>query len=304
MGRSTTGGLALVLFLSLGARAPGIGTAFLTIPVSPRELALGGATSSIVGDPSLSRGNPALIVQTIPSTEFYVGYNAWFSGTQGTSVLVVQPAFGGTGGLAIRNLGIADLQLRTERPEDDYLALFAASGSAIEGIWGRRFDRLRVGAALRWIRMELDIHTSSGFGADLGLWWPLVRNRISVGASVQNLGSMDKLLAEAPSLPTTFQAGVTYRVTSERGSGRRQFQSFVTAGMERSDLHGLVTRVAGEVSFENLLITLGMRRSERVTGVAGSVSLNWRRFRVAYGLAIESHQLGIPHLFQIKTTLP
>jgi len=297
-------GIVVLLGLSIGTYAPAIGTAFLTIPSNPRELALGGSTSSIAGDPSLARGNPALIVQTFPAMEIGFGYNAWFAGARGTSVLITQPAFHGTLGFGVRSMGISDLELRPSRPTDEYDAHFTVSGIAVEGIWGRQFDRLRLGGTLRWIRIESYVYNSSGLSVDLGAWWPLMRNRISIGASVRNLGSMGPMLYENPSLPVTFQTGITFRVTSGKETETHQLQSLMTVGAEISDKHRFVARVAGEVVFGEVRITLGTRLSEEVTEVAGAVNLRLRLFQVSYGLAIGSHQLGIPHLFHVKARLP
>lgn len=290
--------------MCLAVRASGIGTSFLTIPAYPRELALGGLTTSIAGDPSLARGNPALIVQPLPAMEVYFGYNAWFAGARGTSVLVIQPAARGTVGFGVRHMAISDLELRTERPTDEYLSHFTVSGTAVEGVWGRKFAQLQIGGTLRWIRLESYVWTSSGMAIDLGVLWPLMNKRISLGASIQNLGSMSRMFKQAPGLPTALQIGGTFDVSSLLSQEDNVYRSSMTIGAEISRAHGAVARVAGEMFLGDARITLGTRMSEKVTQVAGGVNLTWRRFQVSYGLAVGSHQLGIPHLFRVKTTLP
>ncbi|MFQ6673672.1 MAG: hypothetical protein ACE5GH_02660 [Fidelibacterota bacterium] len=303
---------AAFLLLFPGSIGWGIGTAFLTVPSDPRELALGGFTSSIGGDPSLFRGNPALIVQTLPGLEIYLGYSAWYAGARGSSILVTQSALRGTLGFGVRQLGDSDLELRTATPTDNYLDHFAVSGTAVEATWGRAFGlpgttqaegsgrQLHVGGTVRWIRMESYVYTSWGMAMDFGVWLPVMRNVFSLGASVLNLGSMDALMNEAPSLPAMLLAGVTYQPVLPD----KRFRSLVTAGVEISRGHGVVTRMAGETAFGNARITLGTRLSRKVTAVGMGLSLTRRRFEVAYGLEIGSHQLGIPHLLRIKIVLP
>jgi len=292
------------LIMCVGTSVYAIGTAFLTIPSTPRELALGGLTSSISGDPSLVRGNPALIVQPFPALEIYFGYNAWYAGAKGSSMLVTQPVFHGTFGFGVRHMTISDLELRSSIPTDEYSAHFAVSGTAVEGTWGRQLDRLRLGGTLRWIQIEAYLYQSSGYSMDFGAWWPLLRDRVSIGASIQNLGSMSPMWVKKPSLPIMFQTGATFNLSSENRQENYQLHSILNLGAEISDIHGVVTRIAGEMFFREFRITLGTRLSERVTEVAGGVSLRWRRFQVSYGLSMGSHRLGIPHLFHIKTTLP
>ncbi|MEE9168008.1 MAG: hypothetical protein V3U24_11190 [Candidatus Neomarinimicrobiota bacterium] len=297
-------GSAAFFFLSLVANSSAVGTAFLTIPSSPRELAFGGFTPSVTGDPSLARGNPALIVQSIPAMDVHFGYNLWFAGARGTSVLIAQPAFGSTFGFSVRHLEISDLELRTTTPTDDYLSLFKESGTTVEATWGRRLDRWRLGGTIRWIRLESYVDNSSGFGVDLGAWWPLAGGQISLAAALQNLGYMTPMREKVPSLPTALQIGGTWHMSSGPGSERSSFRSLFTAGAEFSKVHGRTIRLAGEISIDDARLTVGLRSSHRVAEVAVGASVGWRRFRFSYGVAVGSHRLGVPHLFHVMTRLP
>ena len=55
--------ILIVLFLT--SKVCTIGTAFLNVPFNPKHLALAGAGTALIGDPSLFRINPALVVQDI-----------------------------------------------------------------------------------------------------------------------------------------------------------------------------------------------------------------------------------------------
>jgi len=76
---------ALIFTILTVTTAEAIGTSFLTVPYSPRELALGGRTASVLGDASLSRGNPALIVGT--SHQIFFSYTSWFAGVPAVQLL-------------------------------------------------------------------------------------------------------------------------------------------------------------------------------------------------------------------------
>ncbi|MDP6457686.1 MAG: hypothetical protein QF613_07550 [Candidatus Marinimicrobia bacterium] len=291
----------LLFWMTVSTSLSGIGTAFLSVPVSPRELALGGTSVSTLGDPSLYRGNPALIVQSVPSMEIYFNYNSWFSNVTGSSLLVIQPAFGGSAGLALRHLGVSDLELRTAVPTDGYLAQFSSSGTMLEGIWGKRFEKFGVGASVRLIRFDSYIYSSTGKSVDLGGWWQIIPERFTVGLALKQLGSMNEFIDQQPEIPLTTAAGATYLF----GSGRDgSIRSSVTLGTEISANHGTVVRMAGEVSFNSSRVTIGTRLSNQVSAVAAGLNLAWRRFRIGYGVEVASHQLGIPHLFSIGFVLP
>lgn len=191
-------GAWLLLWFTVYSSLSGIGTAFLSVPMSPRELALGGTSVSVPGDPNLYRGNPALIVQSVPSMEIYFNYNSWFSNVSGSSLLVIHPAFGGSAGLALRHLGVSDLELRTQVPTDDYLSQFSSSGTALEGIWGKRLNQLGFGASVRLIRLDSYVYSSTGKSVDIGGWWQIKPERLTVGVALKQLGSMGKFIDHHP----------------------------------------------------------------------------------------------------------
>ncbi|MFQ6674736.1 MAG: hypothetical protein ACE5LH_00175 [Fidelibacterota bacterium] len=294
----------------------GIGTSFLTVPSTPRELALGGSSVIVMGDPSLSRGNPALVVQDLPSTQVYLGYHRWLTGIKGSSIFWVQPGLAGTVGVGIRQLAVSDLELRTDVPTDEYLAHFAASGTAVEVVWGKPLGRgmsgresleggrIRFGMALRWIRTELYTYSSSGVGADIGAVWPVIPERFTVGAAVKNLGTMGPLNRKRPSLPTAVAAAASYRISPPETSRSPAISSMIMVETELSRAHGVVARVAGETGMGGFTLTLGSRLSRRLMAVGAGVAVTWRRFQVSYGMEVGSHRLGIPHLFQVRATLP
>ena len=294
-------GVWLLLWITASSFLSGIGTAFLSVPMSPRELALGGTSVSVLGDPSLYRGNPALIIQSVPSMEIYFNYNSWFSNVTGSSLLLIQPAFGGSAGLALSHLGVSDLELRTTVPTDDYLSQFSSSGTVLEGIWGKRFKRLGFGAAVRLIRFDSYIYSATGKSVDIGGWWQIRPEKLTVGLALKQLGSMNEFVDERPEMPATAAAGATYIFGS---GGDENIYSSVTLTTELSRSRGTVMRMAGELFFNGSRVTIGTRLSNEVSAVAAGLNLVWRRFRIAYGLEIASHQLGIPHLFSIGIVLP
>ena len=200
------GAAALVVFTS---PLSGIGTTFLNVPFTPRQMALGNA--AFMGDPSLFRLNPALVVQERPATQLYFGYNGWLADAAGHSVVAVQPMFGGTAAVGLRSLSISELELRTVRPTDEPVANFISSGTAVEAGWGRQSGTLQWGGTVRWLRMESFVYTSSGLAFDAGVAASLLEGRLSFGAALRNSGSMNTFKDASPALPTTFSAGVVYR---------------------------------------------------------------------------------------------
>jgi len=293
---------ALIFTILTVTTAEAIGTSFLTVPYSPRELALGGRTASVLGDASLSRGNPALIVGT--SHQIFFSYTSWFAGVTGSSALMVQPFGKGSLGLSVRHMDVSDLQLRTDTPTDDYIALFAASGTTLEATWGQKFQNLLVGLSLRGIYMDTYVYKSSGWAADAGVLLPLANDKILIGGAILNLGSMTDLDSIPPELPTTAVLGVTLDTDRLFGVQWEALQTSFVLGGEVSELHGTVIRIGGESEIGNFRLSIGSRISQEVSAVSAGMGLTFRRFVVDYSLEISSSQLGIPHLISLRMTLP
>lgn len=290
--------IVMLLLTSVNA----IGTSFLTVPFAPRELALGGRTASVQGDASLSRGNPALIVGT--AHQLFFSYLSWFSSVTGSSVLLVESFGQSTVGLSVRHMGVTDLHFRTETPTDDYMALFSASGTTLEVVWGKQIKNLQVGVSWRGIYLDSYVYQSTGWSADVGILLPLVDEQVIIGGAVLNTGTMNALDSIPPDLPTTAVVGVTLDTDRLLGVQWEALQTSLVLGGEFSDLHGGVLRIGGENSVGNIRLTIGSRFSPKVTTVAMGLGLTWRRFVVDYGFEISSNQLGIPHLFSLRMTLP
>ncbi|MBC8175387.1 MAG: hypothetical protein H8E82_07020, partial [Candidatus Marinimicrobia bacterium] len=295
--------IPVIFFVLSFHQLTAIGTRFLTIPSTPREVAMGGFSASFSGDAFLYHGNPALVVQSAGTT-LYFGYNTWLAGSRGSSFLLTNPLIGGVFGFGIRQLVLTDIEFRTTTPIDEYLSLFNASGTAVELVWGCRLNRLHIGATTRWIRTETYVYDATGVGVDVGLWMPLLKNRLSVGASVQNIGTMSELMDKASELPAAFLAGITFQTSPLYKPSDSEIKSSITVSGEVSKFHGTVFRVSGEILHSAFRLTLGTRFSDRVTSVGAGVGIHWRRVEFGYGLEVGSHQLGIPHLFDFRITLP
>lgn len=278
----------------------GIGTSFLNVPFTPRQLVLGGAGMTLWGDPSLFRLNPALVVQEVPATEVYFGYNAWLADARGHSVVVAHPFLGGTLGLGLRSLTISDLELRTSRPTDDPIANFTTSGTTVEAAWGKGNDKIRWGGTVRWLQMESYIYASSGVAFDAGVNASLLDGRLTVGATLRNSGQMKAFKETVPSLPTTISAGLAFRPILNESP----ISTVAALAFESSDAYGTVLRVGGETGVKDITLTCGVRIGEEVTSIAGGITFRIRVVSIAYGFEVASHNLGIPHLLQVKLILP
>ncbi|MBH30694.1 MAG: hypothetical protein CMG71_01740 [Candidatus Marinimicrobia bacterium] len=287
---------AAVLFITVPLF--GIGTTFLNVPFTPRQLALGSA--ALMGDPSLFRLNPALVVQERTATQVYFGYNGWFGDAAGHSVVVVEPMFGGTVAVGLRSLSISGLELRTGRPTDEPVANFISSGTAAEVSWGRRNGTIQWGGTARWLRMESYVYASSGIAFDVGAAASLMEGRFSVGTALRNAGSMNSFKEASPALPTTLSVSAVFRPFRADNS-----VGFLTsASADFSKRNGTVVRLGGEASVGDFVVYAGMSGAKEVTSFSGGAAFRARILTISYAFQLASHNLGMPHLMQIQITLP
>lgn len=278
----------------------GIGTAFLNVPFTPRQLALAGSGMAFRGDPALFRLNPALMVQNQPATEVYFAYNSWLGGALGHSAVAVQPIKGGSLILGLRSLSITGLELRTSQPTDKPIANFMSSGTALEAGWGKAIGAIHWGGTIRWLQMESFTYSSSGFALDAGATFSFYQDRFVAGISLRNLGKMERFNDVAPELPRTVSAGIVLHPVR-----RPVALDLVTAlSAEFSDWYGTIIRYGTEVSVGDLVISGGTNFYRGIRTFGGGVGIRARILTISYGFQLGSENLGMPHLLQIQLTLP
>tara|TARA_B100000700_G_scaffold227001_1_gene250620 strand:- start:29875 stop:30744 length:870 start_codon:yes stop_codon:yes gene_type:complete len=289
-----------LIFIFLTSPIYSIGTTFLNVPFAPKHLALSGAGTALLGDPSLFRLNPALVVKDNPVSEVYFSYNSWLAGIVGHSVLAVQPFRGGSIALGFRSLSINDLELRTSKPTDNPIANFASSGISLEAGWGKKLGLVQFGGTFRLIRMESFIYSSSGLGLDGGITYSFNRNKIVTGIAFRNVGIMKKFNKVVPKMPTILSLGIV--ISSFPKIKSIDFLS--TISIDNSELYGTVFRLGGEFTWEDLIIWTGTHSSKELQSFSGGVGFRSRILTISYGFQLASNNLGIPHILQIDFDLP
>jgi hypothetical protein len=283
----------LVLGLWIGT-ADGIGTQFLVLPSTARELALG-INPVLAVTPT---ANPALMVTMGRTPQLELSYGTWLAGVRFTTVGVGYPLGSGVGGVRLRSAGLNDLELRTWTPTDEPLSSYGATGLALDFLYAGRFGSTRLGVALRGVNMELYTASSRGVALDLGL----VRihgKRFTVGLSLLNFGFMSPLREASPRLPVRLLGGVAYHL--QAGTLRNDF---TVSGEWSAAVSGAVFRVGNELHWNHLLIQTGSEFSTRVVRLSGGVGVQIGRYQIQYGVQVGSQQVGLPQMVDLTVQLP
>ena len=114
----------------------------------------------------------------------------------------------GTWGLAAQLWQANDLARRTG-PSTEPLGHFGVYEGAVGLTYARQMERTRLGLQLKFIRQSIFTQNASGLAADLGLMCD-VSARLHLGATVRNLGRMNRLDQRETDLPLEARFGAAY----------------------------------------------------------------------------------------------
>ena len=261
----------------------GIGTQFLSIPQNATELIIGlnPSFTNITNRPILS-----------------VSYGNWLAGIKVSSFGYNRNAFGGTAGFNIRYVALNDLELRSDRPTDDPVSVFGATAFAFDGNYIRQTKIGLLSTKLRYISMQLFDETATGFAMDIGLQHN-VNDRLNVGITLLNLGSMSELNVEKPKLPVRMIVGSSYDFTFN------EIDNSLFIALEKSSIvEGIILRVGEVTNWNKLQFLIGAQFSKEVASIAGGIGIKLGAYNIKYGIQFGSQSLGIPQMLDISVILP
>jgi hypothetical protein len=210
--------LVALLFAPLAAFAAG-GDA-LKIPVSPRAVALGGASGALANDVNALTYNPAGLA-TIPDIEVALAHRIGTIDATEYVALARSMKIGGVFGASvmysylpeINNAGATDPAVNA----NDMLISLAYATLVPTGV--QESKELSAGVNLKWLRSVLGAYAATSVAVDLGLrWQPQSLKAMQVGLALQNLGLPLKFVDESDSLPLTLKAATSYLLLSDESN--------------------------------------------------------------------------------------
>lgn len=193
-----------LLGLSVSSFAQQSGLDMLTIGPDAKALGLNEAvTAELLGASNLYT-NPANLAFE-KSSSLNATYTLWIGDLTHTHAGV--NFLKGSRALAFGFIGsqVDDIPLRSQPGPSD--GSFNISSLSLSGGYAYRFGPLALGATIQYLREEYYLYDASGFAFNFGAGLRLFGDRIHVGASLINLGEMNKLRNESSALPTAFRSG-------------------------------------------------------------------------------------------------
>lgn len=180
------------------------GLRLLNIGPTAFELAMSEASVATPnGSPSLY-SNPALLSMADKST-ISLGYTNWISDSNNL--------FGGINlkknrravAFSFYTSGVSGLEQRDNPGESN--GDFSIQYVSISGAYSYDFDYFSAGISGHYLNEEVFPYRATGYAVSLGLASEFLNDRLSIGASLLNLGEMEELNQIATDLPSSFNAG-------------------------------------------------------------------------------------------------
>lgn len=261
----------------------GIGTQFLSIPRNATELIIGinPVLNNIYSRPVIS-----------------ASYGNWLAGINISSFGYNRGAFGGTLGFDVRYAALNDLELRSDRPTDDPLAVFGATAIALDGTYIRQTKIGLLDTKFRYIAMQLFDQSATGFAMDIGLQHN-INDRLNVGFTILNIGKMSEVYQEKSQLPIRIIVGSSYAFKINNMNN-----SFLFALEKSSMVEKMILRIGEIINWNKLQLLIGTQFSKKVASVSGGVGIKLGAYNIKYGIQFGSQSLGIPQMLDLSLILP
>lgn len=201
--------LSILILGSTSMLAQRAGVDVLNFAPNPEALSLSEATTAIPQGASSIFTNPALL-SLMPNSTLNLGYsrmigdaNNIFSGAnfrKNNRAISISVYRSGDDGFEQRDSpGSSNGNFSVE-----YLSI----GSALS----YDFDYFAIGASAQYIYQEIYLDKSTGYSFNAGLARELLDKKLTLGASVVNIGKMNKLVTTEPKLPAAFRLGASVDV--------------------------------------------------------------------------------------------
>tara|TARA_R110000868_G_scaffold396971_2_gene669428 strand:- start:7556 stop:8503 length:948 start_codon:yes stop_codon:yes gene_type:complete len=197
--------ITVLLYSITFAQAQQSGLKLLQVNPTASELARSETSLATPNGAASIHSNPALLALSNSST-IDLGYTSWIS--ESNNVF---------GGMNLRNgkralafsfytSGVTGLEQRDIPGESN--GDFSIQYLSISGAYAYDFKYFTAGFAGHYLNEEVYPYRATGYAVNLGLASSLAQDRIRIGASLLNLGEMEKLNEVATELPSSFNIGI------------------------------------------------------------------------------------------------
>ncbi|NTV47017.1 MAG: PorV/PorQ family protein [Chlorobiales bacterium] len=280
--------LPLVLLLSGNTLFAQTGLSFLKIGPSAREQALANTGVASSTDAAANYYNPALL-QSSSGSSILFSQNFWLIDTYSSYAAAQFNGEKSAFGVALNWLSVRDIPVRTS-PTDEPDGYFSSQNAALGLSYAHRLSpMLTLAVTGKLLYEKIFIDDALGFAADLSAAARPFGEALTIGATMQNIGSMGKLAQESSDLPTTLRLGAAYRIPLPTMQSNLLLEGGLTTIFSDNSIFSLGT----EFGFQEFLWgRLGMVFGNDSRGISAGVGLKYNQFKFDYAFIPFSNELG------------
>ncbi len=270
------------------------GLAFLKIGVGARAAGMGDAYVAVAQDPTALYWNPAGIA-VAPDLDLHASHNEWISDVRYEYLGAVRGMRGHALGAHVAMLHMGEFA------GYDTLGNFTGSFRAYDFSFGlsygrRMFRSVEVGATGKILHERIHDYSATGFAADLGVRYRTPLRGLTLAATATNLGPSMKFVDDSFLLPAAARIGAAYRT-------RRILSGLILAAdLQMPNDNDVRGNVGAELQLHEMIALRGGAKLnyDEEAGSFG-VGVNYRdyAFDYAYTPFSSTSQLGDVHRISV-----
>ena len=275
------------------------GFAFLKVGVGARAMGLGSAFVALADDPTALQWNPAGLAAAHDGIAVTAMHNEWIEDFRQEYAAITGPIGPGTAGASFTGFYTSELERRDDTGVltghfgfNDIAATFGYGATVAPG--------LDAGAAVRYIREMIDSEDATSVAIDLGGRYRVRETGLSLGAAIQNLGGEATFISESFPLPRTIRAGAAYG----RALGSSGHRALITTEYRKARGDDGKFHVGGEFGFNDwMALRAGAKFGYDDQDLSFGLGVVRGVIRFDYAILPIGSSLGSSHFFSIGANL-
>uniref|UniRef100_A0A832DEZ9 PorV/PorQ family protein n=1 Tax=Ignavibacterium album TaxID=591197 RepID=A0A832DEZ9_9BACT len=286
-----------IIFFSVqlySQNAGNTGLSFLKFGFGARNTAMGDVGNSVSNDLTALYYNPARLSNN-KQNEVNFTHNSWIQDVSSEMFGIKTFLFELPVAIGFNVTNISDIEVRQIPGEP--ISKFDANYFYGSLSTAYQIDEMiSVGATVKYLYEGLLNDESTGYGIDLGAFYKLPVEGLSVSAAIRNLGSMNELRNEATKLPSELRVGPAYNFKIE------DYKLDLTAAGEYQKYFDADDHMnfGFEVLYDNLIaVRGGYQTNYESRDFTAGIGLMWGNLKFDYSYIPFSLGVGSANLFSL-----
>ena len=270
------------------------GLAFLKYGSGARNISMSDLGVVSMNDPLAAHYNPAL-VNEISHAQVMFTHSSLIQDLSMQNIGAAFELFGLPFFVGVNTTSIPGIEVRTQPgdPQTTFDAnyFYGAISS------GYKFGDLSTGVTIKYLYENMFSDEATGFGFDFGLTYKNIIDGLALGASIRNIGSMNKLREAETKLPVDLRLGAEYQTNMKSLNSQLTIQAGYQKYTETDDNH---IHFGAEVFYgETLALRGGYMTGYDSKGLTAGLGLLWGPLNFDYAYLPFEYGLGNSHIISI-----